>query len=101
MQKQKDMEKSMLLAHREFVRYLNESLDILDREIKEAKEMEEICTDEWCYSTDVVIDELHKQVFSISEPRWATEEDSRKIKELRNRIKELYSAFRETRKVTA
>jgi DNA polymerase III delta prime subunit len=99
MRKQKDMEHTMLLAHREFVEQLNKALDVLDSEIKEAREMEEICTDEWCYSTDVVIDELHKQVYSISEPRWATEEDSRKIKELRNRIKALYTSFLETRKV--
>ena len=99
MRKQKDMEHAMLLAHREFMEQLNKALDVLDSEIKEAKEMEDICTDEWCYSTDVVIDDLHKQVYSISEPRWATEEDSRKIKELRKRIKALYTKFLEARKV--
>jgi DNA polymerase III delta prime subunit len=100
MQKQKDMEAAMLLAHREFVEQLNKGLDILDQEIKEAQEMEHICTGEWCYSTDVVIDELHKQVFSISEPRWATNEDSQKIKDLRKRIKDLYVSFLETKKVS-
>ncbi|MDA8165089.1 MAG: hypothetical protein M0017_08670 [Desulfobacteraceae bacterium] len=97
MQKQKDMEESMMRAHREFVDQLNKALDVLDSEIKEAKEMEEICTDEWCYSTDVVVDELHKQVYSISEPRWATAEDSKKIRDLRNRIKGLYVEFLEAR----
>jgi DNA polymerase III delta prime subunit len=101
MQQQKDMEATMLLAHRQFVEQLNKALDILDREIKEATEMENICTGEWCYSTDVVIDELHKQVFSISEPRWATDEDSQKIKELRRRIKNLYVNFLQTKKVAA
>lgn len=97
MQKQKDMEATMLRAHREFVEQLNKALDVLDSEIREAKEMEEICTEEWCYSTDVVIDELHKQVYSISEPRWATAEDSRKISDLRKRIKVLYTRFLEAK----
>jgi hypothetical protein len=99
MQKQKDMEATMLLAHREFVDQLNRALDILDQEIKEAQEMENICTNEWCYTTDVVIDELHKQVYSISEPRWASTEDSQKIKDLRRRIKELYVNFLQMQKV--
>lgn len=101
MQKQKDMEETMLRAHREFITQLNKALDVLDKEIKEAMEMESICTDEWCYSTDVAIDELHKQVYSISEPRWATEEDSRKISELRKRIKGLYKQFLEAKKTAA
>ncbi|MEJ2032696.1 MAG: hypothetical protein P8Y63_06600 [Deltaproteobacteria bacterium] len=101
MQKQKDMEEVMLRAHREFIDQLNKALDLLDAEIKEAAEMESICTDEWCYTTDVTLDELHKQVYSISEPRWATEEDSRKISELRKRIKTLYNQFLEAKKVSA
>jgi DNA polymerase III delta prime subunit len=101
MQQQKDMEATMLLAHRQFVEELNKALDILDKEIKEAQEMENICTGEWCYSTDVVIDELHKQVFSISEPRWATDEDSKKIKALRRRIKDLYVRFLHAQKAPA
>jgi hypothetical protein len=99
MKKQKDMEATMLLAHREFIEQLNKGLDILEKEIQEAQELEEICTDEWCYSTEVVIDELHKQVFSISEPRWATDEDSQKIKNMRKRIKDLYVNFMGAKKI--
>jgi hypothetical protein len=101
MQRQKEMENAMLMAHREFVRNLEKSLDILDKDIQEASEMEDICTDEWCYSTDVTLDELHKLVYSISEPRWATEEDSKKIKNLRTRIKDLYAKFLGAKKVSA
>lgn len=101
MQKQKDMELAMLLAHREFLTHLEKALDILAYEIQEAQEMENICTDEWCYSTEVMIDEMHKQVFSISEPRWAAPEDSEKIKAIRKRIKHLYVNFLNARKIAA
>lgn len=93
MQKQKDMENAMLKAHRDFITGLNESVKILENDIDEADQMEHICTDEWCLATEHYIDELHKNIYSISEPRWAMDEDSKKIKELRKRIKKLYSQF--------
>jgi len=94
MLKQKDMERTMLLAHREFMTGLEKSIDMLESDINEATEMDEICTDEWCKSTELYIDELHKNLYSISEPRWADPEDSRKIHELRDRIKKLYAHYK-------
>lgn len=93
MQKQKDMENAMLKAHRDFMNGLEESVVILEKDLGDADEMEHICTDEWCRATENYIDELHKNIYSISEPRFATAEDSEKIKELRRRIKKLYSQF--------
>ena len=94
MQKQIDMENAMLMAHREFVTNLEKSLGMLDEDISEAAEMTHICTDEWCLATEDVIDELHICIYSISEPRWATNEDSKKIRNLRNRVKELYRKYK-------
>ncbi len=94
MQRQVEMENAMMMAHREFVTNLEKSLAMLDEDISEAAEMEQICTDEWCMATEDVIDELHKCVYSISEPRWATNEDSKKIKNLRNRVKDLYNKYK-------
>jgi hypothetical protein len=96
MQKQKDMENTMLKAHRDFVAGLEEGINMLDKEIDEAGKVESVCTDEWCRAVEDYIDELHKSVYSISEPRWATDEDSRKIKELRQRIKQLYNEYKTT-----
>lgn len=90
MQKQKDMENTMLRTHRRFIEGLEESVSILEKDLGEADEMEHVCTEEWCQATEDYIDELHKNIYSISEPRWATLEDSEKIKELRRRIKKLY-----------
>lgn len=97
MQRQVDMENSMLLAHREFVTNLDKSLDMLDRDIDEAEEMTHICTDEWCLATEDVIDELHKCIYSISEPRWSSKEDSENIRRLRNRVKGIYLKYKSVR----
>jgi hypothetical protein len=93
MLKQKDMEDAMLFAHKNFMTNLEKSLDILTKELKEAQEMTFICNDEWCNATESVIDDMHKSLYAISEPRWLPKEDSRKLKQLRTRIRDLYRDF--------
>ncbi len=88
------MERTMLSAHRDFMKGLEKAVEILEKDIGEAREMSQICTDEWCQATENVIDELHKSVYSISEPRWLTNEDSEKIRTLRRRVKDLYAKYR-------
>lgn len=93
MLKQKDMEDAMRFAHTNFMTNLEKSLDIMAQELKEAKEMTSICNDEWCNATESFIDDMHKNLYSISEPRWLPQEDSRRLKELRTRIRDLYREF--------
>lgn len=97
MQRQIEMEETMLLAHREFMSNLDNSLGMLDKDISEAAEMTQICTDEWCLSTEGVLDELAKVIYSISEPRWLTDEDSKKISQLRHRVHDLYAKYKNVR----
>ncbi len=92
------MEDSFLKTHREFINNLTSSLDLLKKDISEAKEMQHICTDEWCRATESYLDELAKMVYSISEPRWLTQKDSDKIKELRQRIHDLYAKYKSAAK---
>src|SRR4030042_4674694 len=82
---------SVLESWRGQVRGLEESLELLEQGIKEAAEMANICTDEWCQATEHVLDDLGNALFSISEPRWSSEEDSKKLKELKKRVPGLYS----------
>lgn len=98
MKRQIEMQETMLLAHREFMDNLDKSLNILAKDIDETKEMTHICTDEWCLATEGVLDELAKIVFSISEPRWLSKEDSKKISELRHRIHDLYARYKTIKK---
>jgi hypothetical protein len=101
MQKQKEMEASFQRAHSEFIEKLSEAVDVLERDISETAEMEEICTDEWCQATETVLDDLAKLVYSISEPRWQSKEDSQKIKSLRQRIHDMYADYKCARDVKA
>jgi len=98
MKRQIEMEELMLRAHREFMQHLCKSLDLLDKDIEEAREMEHLCTDEWCLATEDVLDELAKIIFSISEPRWLPETESKKIRSLRRRIHDLYSRYKAVKK---
>ena len=77
---------------------MEESLKILEKDLDEAEEMSEKCTGEWCEATEHVIDELSNSLFSISEPRWSSEEDSKKLKALKRRIHDLYAKYKATAK---
>lgn len=94
LQQQKKMEESFFRAHREFISNLSYSLDLLEKDLKETTEMEQICTDEWCQATECIMDDLARMIYSISEPRWLTKEDSRKIKALRERVPDLYAQYK-------
>ena len=98
MQRQVEMEEIMLLAHREFMANLDKSLSLLAQDIAEAGEMAQICTDEWCLATENVLDELAKVIFAISEPRWLSKEDSKKISDLRHRVHDLYARYKAVKK---
>ena len=71
-------------------------MDILEKGLAEASEMRDICTDEWCVATEHVIDELANSLFSISEPKWSSPEDSKKIKVLKRRVHDLYAKYKAT-----
>ena len=94
MQRQVQMEETMLRAHREFMENLEKAINLLETDINEAVEMTNICTDEWCNATENVVDELHKSIYSISEPRWLTTADSKKISALRRRVHDIYAKYR-------
>jgi hypothetical protein len=101
MLKQKDMEDTMLMAHKNFMSNLDKSLDILEAELNEAKVMSSICNDEWCNVTESAIDDMHKSIYAISEPRWLPSADSLKLKDLRKRVRELYRLFAHVKEGTA
>jgi hypothetical protein len=93
---QVDIQNQIVESWRIFINNMEESLDILEKGITEAAEMAEICTSEWCEATEHVIDELANSLFSISEPHWSSEEDNKKIKELKRRVHDLYAKYKST-----
>lgn len=93
MERQLEMVDSFLASHREFMGNLGKSLAMLEKRVGEAAEWEHVCTNEWCQATEVMLDELAKAIYSISEPRWVTTEDSKKLKKLRLRVHDLYARY--------
>jgi hypothetical protein len=92
-----DFEKETLDAWRTFVDSLDKSLAHLERDLTEAEEMRDICTDEWCQATEHYIDDIGNALFSISEPRWSSKEDSKKIKDLKRRLHDIYAKYKGVR----
>lgn len=78
-----------------FMNSLEQSIRLLDSDIKEASQMASICTNEWCEATEHVIDELNNALFSISEPRWSDKDLSGKLKSLKNRVHDLYANYKQ------
>lgn len=89
----KEKVESFQMTHRDFMRNLSASLDILDHDISEAKEIDTICTGTWCKAIENSIDELSNYLYSISEPRWVSTSDSRELYRLRVRIHDLYTKY--------
>jgi hypothetical protein len=87
---------NVLESWRQLVASMEESIDLLEKGIDEAAEMRGICTDEWCVATEHVLDELSNGLFSISEPSWAPEEDTKKLKALKRRVHDLYAKYKAT-----
>ena len=96
-----EIQSEMAEAWRTYLHSLQKSLDSLDKQINEAAEMAGVCTNEWCEATEHVIDEIANSLFSISEPRWADPEDSKKIKELKKRVYDLYANYKEVYKTAS
>jgi hypothetical protein len=89
-----EIQTEMIKAWQNYIDALENSLDILEKDIEEAKNMAGSCTSEWCEATEHVIDELNNSLFSISEPRWADPEDTQRIKKLKRRIYDLYVNYK-------
>ncbi len=97
MKRQNEMTDSFLIAHREFMTNLEHSLALIEEEINEAAEVQEICTGEWCIATEGTLDELAKFIYSISEPRWIPDEDSKTLLNLRRKVHDLYAKYKSVR----
>jgi hypothetical protein len=81
-------------AWKTYLDALENSIDMLEKDIEEAKKMAGVCTDEWCEATEHVIDDLNNALFSISEPRWLDIDHSKRIKTLKRRIYDIYVNYK-------
>ena len=67
------------------------SMQKMEQTVSEAAEMPMDCTEEWCANARALLDDLNHQIFSIHEPKWSSDEDSKRIKTMKNKIRDIYS----------
>ena len=89
-----EIQKEMALAWGTYIAALGKSIAIMEKRLEEAKELAGVCTNEWCQATEHVIDDLANALFSISEPRWLDETQSRKLKSLKHKLHDIYANYR-------
>ncbi|MGW8194135.1 MAG: hypothetical protein ACWGOX_07715 [Desulforhopalus sp.] len=93
MRMQKEMAESFQLAHRGYIKNLNDCLKKLENDFEESREIDEICTNEWCRAIEFSLDEMAKELYSVSEPRWLADDYSRTLRNMRRRLHDLYSKY--------
>jgi hypothetical protein len=84
----------MLEAWKIYIDSLEKSLKNLEKDVGEAACVTSTCTGEWCVAVEHVVDEISNALYSISEPSVASEEDNRKIKDLKLRVRNLYAKYK-------
>jgi len=89
-----ELQGTLVGAQKEFIHQLEEAINELEMQIKEADEVEHSGHTEWERSIGGYIDELHRVIFSLAEPRYGSEEDHQKIAALRKKLKDLYADFK-------
>jgi len=89
-----NIQESIVKSWREYVGQMESALNTLDEQIEEASQMSSTCTSEWCEATEHVIDEISNSLFSISEPRGTSQEDSRRIKDMKKKVYDLYAKYK-------
>ena len=67
------------------------SMQKMEQTVNEAAEMPMDCTEAWCVNARALLDDLNHQIFSIHEPKWSTSEDSKRIKTMKGKIRDIYS----------
>jgi len=93
MRKQKEMVESFQMSHRNYMKNLNICLDNLEKDFEESREIDNICTGEWCRAIEFSLDEMAKDLYSISEPRWVSDDYSRTLRNMRRRLHDLYAKY--------
>ena len=93
MRKQKDMVESFQMTHRDFMKNLIISLNQLEKDFEASREIDDICTGEWCRAIEMSLDEMAKDLYSISEPRWVADDYSRTLRNMRRRLHDLYAKY--------
>lgn len=72
---------------------LEESLDILEQELSEAEKDSQVCTLEWCTSTEEIIADLVHVIYNMHVPKWISQQADARLKDQKKHIHNLYAKF--------
>ncbi len=100
MKKQKEMVESFMMVHRDYMKNLSDCLDELEKDFEQSREIDNVCTGEWCRAIEFSLDEMAKDIYSISEPRWVSNDYSKTLRDVRSRLHDLYKKYQGTRSKT-
>lgn len=93
MKMQKEMVESFQMIHRDYMHNFNDCLKQIEADFEESREIDDICTGEWCRAVELSLDEMAKDLYSISEPRWVADDYSRTLRNMRRRLHDLYAKY--------
>jgi hypothetical protein len=91
---QSDSQAAAIEAWSQYLNSLVEGVERLQRLVADVEDMRQVCSDEWCDTTECLLGELTVAVFAISEPHWTSTEESRKIKDLKKKLHDLHARHR-------
>ena len=97
---QKEMVESFQMSHRSYMKNLSICLDQIEKDFEESREVDDVCTGEWCRAIEYSLDEMAKNLYSISEPRWVSDDYSRTLRNMRRRLHDLYSKYKGSHSVS-
>ncbi len=86
-----EIQELLVGSQKNYMDNLEKAIEKIKNEIDEATTVEKAGHPEWQRSIGGYIDELHRVVFALAEPRYGSEEDHQKIMELRRKVKDLYA----------
>lgn len=91
---QKEKVELFQMAHKQYIKNLSDCLYKLEKDFEESREIDNICDGEWCRAIELSLDEMAKDLYSISEPRWNADDYSRTLRNMRRRLHDLYAKYR-------
>jgi hypothetical protein len=94
MRRQNEMVKSFHAGHRNFIMNLNQSLDMIEQDIDEMTKIKTLHTGQWNVPVAFCLDEVAKDIYSISEPRWGSKKATGALRQTRQRVHDLYAKYR-------
>mgnify|MGYP006293507381 CR=1 FL=1 len=86
---------------RVFLHGMERSMDMLERDIRQSASEREDCTAAWREAIERVIEELSSHLFAINEPHLSSDSDSRNLRALKRRLRELYARYKNISAETA